>query len=66
MSDVFALSSVDRRMPPAELARYLYQEGDRHPVGSDARREAYMAAAQAQREADRLEANRVNRRRRAA
>lgn len=51
--------------PPRELARYLYNEGDRHPPGSAERQAAYAAAAHAQQEADRLEANRLKRRKRA-
>jgi len=66
MSDLFTtLSMVMPNTPPRELAGYLYEEGDRHPLGSEERQAAYAAAAQAQREADRLEANRVKRRRRA-
>jgi len=67
MSDSYTmeLTPIGRDMPPSEFARHLYSEGDRHPVGSAERLAAYAEAAKAQREADRLEANRVKRRRRA-
>lgn len=66
MSEALKLTAVGRDMPPAEMARHLYGEGDRHPVGSAERRAAYAEAAKAQQEADRLEQQRIKRNRRRA
>jgi len=64
MADLLGLPFLDRTISPSEVARHLYAEGDRHPAGSAERRAAYLEAAKAQQEADRLEANRRARQRR--